>query len=86
MSKNCQKTVKISKNWIFSKFCYFFDILGQFLGQEIISFKIQNSLNWINNISTLNKAEKVDMKSKLGVTGGRRPPADLMTPYLVIGS
>ena len=85
MSKNSQKMVKISKNWIFRKFCDFFDIFGQFLGQET-SFKIQNSLNWKSNISTSNKAENDGMKSKMGDTGGLRPPDDLMTPKVVIGS
>ena len=85
MSKNSQKMVKISKNWNFRKFCDFFDIFGQFLGQDT-SFKTQNSLNWKNNISTFNKAEKDGMKSKMADTGGLRPPDDLMVTILIIGS
>ena len=79
MSKNSQKMVKISKNWIFRKFWGFFDIFGQFLSQEN-NFKIQNSLNWKSNISTFNKAEKDCTKSKMAATGG------LMATKVTIGS
>ena len=85
MSKNSQKMVKISKNWIFRKFCDFFDIFGQFLSQEN-SFKIQNSLDWKSSISTFNKAEKDCTKSKMAATGALCPSDDLMATKMTIGS
>ena len=68
--------VKMLQNWVFRKFCDFSDIFAEFLGQET-RFKIQNSLNWKNNISTFNKTKKDGMKSKMGDAGGlRRRPDD----------